>query len=198
MSITAEMVKDLRQRTGCGIMECKLALKETAGDIETAIETLRKRGLKTAAKKASRDTSDGQVGAYIHQGGKVGVLIEINCETDFVARTEEFQQLVRDVCMQIAATSPKYVRREDVPQEVVEKEKEICLAQMADSKKPENIMDKIIEGKLEKGFFAQVCLLDQTFIKDDKLTIGKLLVEKITKFGENININRFSRFQLGE
>ncbi len=198
MSITADMVKDLRQRTGCGIMECKQALKETDGNIEAAIEALRKRGLKTAAKKAARDTSEGQVGAYIHPGGKLGVLIELNCETDFVARTEEFQQLVRNICMQIAATNPKYVRREDVPQEVIEKEKEIYRAQLADSKKPENIIDKIIQGKLEKGFFAQVCLLDQTFVKDDKLTIGKLLVEKIAKFGENLNINRFSRFQLGE
>ncbi len=198
MSITADMVKGLRQKTGCGIMECKEALKETGGDVETAIEALRKRGLKTAAKKARRATSEGQVGTYIHPGGKIGVMVEINCETDFVARTEEFQQLVKDICMQIAATNPKYVRREDVSQEVIKKEEEIYRAQLAESGKPENIMNKIIQGKLNKGFFAQNCLLDQVFIKDDKITVGQLVVDKVAKFGENLNINRFCRFQLGE
>jgi elongation factor Ts len=198
MAISADMVKGLRQKTGCGIMECKQALQETGGDLETAVEALRKKGLKTAAKKAGRATSEGQVGAYIHPGGEIGVLIEINCETDFVARTEDFQQLVKDICMQIAASSPQYVRREDVPQEVIEKEKEIYQAQLAESGKPENIIDKIVQGKLEKGFFAQYCLLDQPFIRDDKLTVGQLVTEKIAKLGENLNISRFSRFQLGE
>jgi elongation factor Ts len=197
MSITADMVKELRQKTGCGIMECKQALQETGGDLEAAVEVLRKKGLKTAAKKAGRVTSEGQVGAYIHPGGKIGVLVEVNCETDFVARTEDFQQLVKDICMQIAAANPRYISRDDIPQEVIEKEKEIYRAQLAGSGKPENIIDKIIQGKLEKGFFAQCCLLDQPFVKDDKLTIGQLVTEKIAKLGENLNIRRFSRFQLG-
>jgi elongation factor Ts len=198
MSITADMVKELRQKTGCGIMECKQALKETGGDAEAAVEVLRKKGLKTALTKAGRTTSEGQVGTYIHPGGKIGVLVEINCETDFVARTEEFQQLVKDICMHIAATNPQYIRREDVPQEAIEREKEIYRAQLADSGKPANIIDKILPGKLEKSFFAQCCLLDQPFVKDDKITIGQLVTEKISKFGENLNIRRFSRFQLGE
>jgi elongation factor Ts len=198
MAITADMVKGLRQKTGCGIMECKQALQETGGDIEAAIDALRKKGLKTAAKKAGRTTFEGQIGAYIHPGGKIGVLLEINCETDFVARTEEFQQLIKDICMQIAAASPQYVRREDVPQEVIEKEKEIYRAQLAESGKPENIIDKIIQGKLEKGFFACCCLLDQPFVREDKRTIGQLVSEKIAKLGENLKISRFSRFQLGE
>ena len=191
MSITADMVKGLRQKTGCGIMECKGALQETGGDIETAIEVLRKKGLKTAAKKAGRATSEGQIGAYIHPGGKLGVLLEVNCETDFVARTEDFQQLVKDICMQIAATSPEYVHRDDIPQAVIDKEKEIYRAQLAESGKPENIIDKIVQGKLEKGFFARCCLLDQPFVREDKLTIGQLIAEKVAKLGENINISLF-------
>jgi elongation factor Ts len=198
MSITADMVKDLRQKTGCGIMECKQALKETGGNAEAAVEVLRKKGLKTALTKAGRATSEGQVGTYIHPGGKIGVLLELNCETDFVARTDEFQQLVKDICMHIAAANPRYISRDEVPPELIEKEKEIYRAQLADSGKPANIIDKILPGKLEKGFFAQYCLLDQPFVKDDKLAIGQLVTEMISKFGENLIIRRFSRFQLGE
>jgi len=198
MEITAEMVKDLRARTGCGIMECKEALREAQGNLEAAIEVLRKKGLRTAAKKAGRATSEGLIGSYIHPGGKIGVLVEVNCETDFVARTEEFQELVKDICMQIAAANPQYVSREDVPPEVVEKEKEIYLAQLEGSGKPPHVLDKIVTGKLEKGFFAQQCLLEQPYVKDNSMSVRDLLAQKIAKLGENIVIRRFTRYALGE
>ncbi len=198
MSISAQMVKELRLKTGCGIMECKGALKESNGNLEVAIEFLRKKGLKTASKKAGRATSEGQIASYIHPGGKIGVLLEVNCETDFVARTDKFQELLKDICMHIAATNPPYLSREDISDEVVEKEKEIYRAQLIEAGKPEQIIDKIVTGKLEKGFFASSCLLEQPFVKNDKITIGQLLAEKIATLGENMNIRRFTRFQLGE
>jgi len=198
MAISASMVKELRQKTGCGIMECKEALKEAEGNLSLAIEILRKKGLKMAAQKAGRATLEGQVGAYIHPGGKVGVLVELNCETDFVARTPEFQQLVKDLCLHIAAAAPLYISREDVPPEVIEKEKQIFRAQLADSGKPEHIITKIIQGKLEKTFFAEKCLLEQPFVKDQNITVQELINSKVAKLGENIVLRRFSRYQLGE
>ncbi len=197
MSVSAELVKELRTKTGCGIMECKQALKESNGNVEGAIEFLRKKGLASANKKSGRATSEGVVASYIHAGGKIGVLLEINCETDFVARTDDFQSLAKELCMQVAATNPSYVSPEDVPSEVIEKEKEIYQAQMADSGKPAEIMEKIITGKLEKGFFAQTCLLRQTFVKDNSLTVQDLISQKIGKLGENIKVSRFTRYQLG-
>ena len=197
MDITADMVKKLRQSTGGGFMECKKALEEANGDSDSAVELLRKRGLKTAALKADRAANEGQIAAYIHHGGRVGVLIEINCETDFVARTAEFQQLVKDIAMHIAAANPRYICREDVPADLVKKEEEIYRAQLADSGKPENVMEKIIQGKLEKGFYAQQCLLEQPYIKDDSIAVGALLQNAIGKLKENIVIRRFSRYQLG-
>ncbi|MCL6582248.1 MAG: translation elongation factor Ts [bacterium] len=198
MSISAQQVKELRTKTGIGFMDCKQALEETGGDMEKAIEYLRKKGLATAAKKAGRATKQGLVTSYIHGNGKIGVLLEINCETDFVARTRDFQELAKDIAMQIAASKPLYVSREDVPAECIEKEKEIVRAQIGDTKKPEEILMKIIEGKLEKGFYAKVCLLDQPFIKDDTKTVKSLITDKIAQLGENITISRFARYELGE
>ncbi|MBI5787303.1 MAG: translation elongation factor Ts [Candidatus Schekmanbacteria bacterium] len=197
MSVSADAVKELREKTGCGIMECKQALKETAGDMSQAIDYLRKRGLASAAKKSGRAASEGLVTSYIHGGGKIGVLLEINCETDFVARTDDFQELCKEICMQIAAADPSYVGKEDVPADVIAKEKEIYQAQFADSGKPAQIVDKIIEGKLEKGFFAQVCLLEQPYIKEASCTVKDLIVQKIAKLGENIVVKRFTRYKLG-
>jgi elongation factor Ts len=197
MEISMELIKDLRQRTGAGVVDCKTALNEGKGDIEKAIEYLRRKGLATAAKKAGRVASDGLVSSYIHAGGKIGVLVEINCETDFVAKTEDFQTFVKNIAMQIAAANPQYVQREEIPQEVLSKEREIYRAQALESKKPEKVIDKIVEGKLER-FFSEVCLLEQTFIKDGDVTIKEVLDALIGKIGENIQIRRFARFQLGE
>jgi elongation factor Ts len=197
MEISAEMVKDLRQRTGAGIIDCKAALHEAKGDVEGAIEYLRRKGLATAAKKAGRIATDGLVSSYIHAGGKMGVLVEVNCETDFVARTEDFQSFVKNIAMHVAAANPQYIRREDVPGEVIEKEKRIYRDQARDSGKPEKVIDKIVEGKLER-FFSEACLLEQTFIRDSDLTVREVLEATIAKVGENISIRRFARFQLGE
>jgi elongation factor Ts len=197
MEISTEMVKDLRQRTGAGIIDCKAALQEAKGDMEGAIEYLRRKGLATAAKKAGRIATDGLVSSYIHAGGKMGVLVEVNCETDFVARTEDFQSFVKNIAMHVAAANPQYIRREDVPAEVIEKEKRIYRDQARDSGKPEKVIDKIVEGKLER-FFSEACLLEQTFIRDSDLTIREVLEATIAKVGENISIRRFARFQLGE
>jgi elongation factor Ts len=197
MDISTEMVKDLRQRTGAGIVDCKAALNEAKGDMEGAIEYLRRKGLATAAKKAGRIATDGLVSSYIHAGGKMGVLVEVNCETDFVARTEDFQSFVKNIAMHVAAANPQYIRREDVPAEVIEKEKRIYRDQARDSGKPDKVIDKIVEGKLER-FFSEACLLEQTFIRDSDLTVREVLEATIAKVGENISIRRFARFQLGE
>jgi elongation factor Ts len=195
--VSATQVKDLREKTGAGMMDCKKALAEVAGDFEKAEELLRKKGLARAANKAGRVAAEGAVGSYIHMGGKIGVLVEVNCETDFVARTEAFQQLVKDVAMHIAAFNPAYVRREEVPAAVVAKELEIAMAQVRDGKKPEAILEKIAQGKLEK-YYEQVCLLDQPFAKDDKKKVHEVIHEAVAKIGENIQVRRFARFLLGE
>ncbi|NLY54251.1 MAG: translation elongation factor Ts [Firmicutes bacterium] len=195
--ITAALVKELRERTGAGMMDCKKALVEKNGDIEAAIEYLREKGLAAAAKKAGRIASEGLVDAYIHAGGKIGVLIEVNCETDFVAKTDEFRRLVRDLAMHIAAQNPTYVSEDEVPEEVVNKEKEILRAQALNEGKPEKIVDKMVEGRLQK-FFAEVCLLNQPFVRDPDITVGQLITNKIASIGENINVRRFQRFVLGE
>jgi len=197
MVITAEMVKKLRDATGAGMMECKKALVDAKGDMEQAITLLRKQGLATATKKAGRSTNEGMIGHYIHMGGRIGVLVEVNCESDFVARTEDFQNLAREIAMHIAAASPQYVRREDVPPDVLERERSIYRSQMEDQKKPPQVIDKIVEGKLN-SFFEQVCLLDQPSIRDPKITIGQTIQQAIAKMGENIAIPRFVRFKLGE
>ncbi len=197
MAATAAQVKELRDKTGAGMMDCKAALDETNGDIEKAIEVLRKKGLAQAAKRAGRVAKDGLIGHYIHLGGKVGVLAEVNCETDFVARTPDFQTLAREVAMHIAAASPVYVKREDIPTEVVEKEKEIYRAQFAGQNKPANVIDKIAEGKIE-SFYAQVCLMDQPSVRDPNVTIKQMVAAATAKTGENITISRFARFKLGE
>jgi len=195
--VTAAMVKELRERTGAGMMDCKKALAATGGDMEKAIDYLREKGLAAAAKKAGRIASEGIVDAYIHGGGRIGVLVEVNCETDFVAKTDEFRSFVRDIAMQIAASRPEYVRREDVPAEVVAREKEVLAAQAANEGKPEKIIQKMVEGRLEK-FYKEICLLEQPFIKDPDISVQQLLTEKIAKIGENISIRRFVRFELGE
>ena len=195
--ITAEMVKNLRERTGAGMMDCKKALGESGGDMEKAIEYLREKGLAAAAKKAGRIAAEGIVDAYIHGNGRIGVLVEINVETDFAARNEEFKAFVKDVAMQIAAARPEYVRKEDVPAEVVEKEKGILKAQALNEGKPEKVKEKMVEGRLEK-FYKEVCLLEQPWIKDPDKTIKQLLTEKIALIGENINIRRFVRYERGE
>jgi elongation factor Ts len=197
MSISAEMVRKLREETGAGMMDCKSALVEAKGDFETAREILRKKGLAAAAKKAGRATSEGIVGHYIHPGAKVGVIVEVNCETDFVAKTDEFQGLVKDIAMHIAAISPLYVTKEEVPPAVLEKEKEIYKAQAAAAGKPANVQDKIAEGKL-KDYYTQFCLLEQPFVKEPKLTVGQLVQEKIAVIKENIVVRRFARFRVGE
>ncbi len=196
MTITAEMVKALREKTGAGLMDCKRALSDSSGDLEKAIDILRQKGLATAAKKSSRVASEGLIGSYIHMD-KLGVLVEVNCETDFVARTDDFKGLVKDIAMHLAAANPAYVSRENVPLDVIEREKEIYRAQVAN--KPPQVVEKILEGKLEK-FYSDTCLLDQVFIKDPegKLKIKDLITEKIAKVGENIIVRRFARFQLGE
>jgi len=199
MASSAEMVKELRARTGAGMMDCKAALEAAKGDLQGAIEHLRKKGLADAAKKAHREARDGVVAAYIHSGSKIGVLVEVNCETDFVARTDDFQQLVKDVAMQVAAANPVYVSREQVPGDVVDKEREIYRQQVADQKKPPQVIDKIIEGKLEK-FYAEACLLEQPFIRDSsgKTRVKELVDQATAKLGERVLVKRFSRFQVGE
>ena len=192
-NITAAMVKELREKLGAGMMDCKKALTETQGDIDKAVDYLREKGLAAAAKKAGRIAADGLVDAYIHMGGRIGVLVEVNCETDFVAKTEEFQEFVRDIAMHIAAENPKYVSREDVPAEVIAKEKEILRAHALNEGKPEHIVDKIVEGRIDK-FYNENCLLEQSFIKDPDVTIQDLLTAKIAKIGENIAIRRFASF----
>jgi elongation factor Ts len=195
--ITAAMVKQLRDQTGAGMMECKAALTEANGNMEEAITLLRKRGLAQAAKRAGRATAQGVIGSYIHMGGRIGVLVEVNCESDFVARTEDFNNLVKEVAMHIAAADPKWVRREEVPAEAIEKEKAIYRAQMANSGKPANVLDKIVEGKLG-SFFSQFVLLDQPSIRDGSVTVAQVVAHASAKTGENIQINRFVRFRLGE
>ncbi len=195
--VSANMVKELREKTGAGMMDCKKALAEAGDDFAKAEEVLRKKGLAAAAKKSSRAATEGAVASYIHMGGKIGVLVEVNCETDFVARTDGFQSLVKDIAMQIAAAAPQYVRREEVPAELVQKELEIAKAQMRDQKKPEAILEKIAQGKLEK-FYEQVCLLDQPFVKEDKKKMSEVLTDAVAKIGENIQVRRFARFVLGE
>ena len=196
MAISVELVKELREKTGAGMMDCKKALSETGGDIERAIDYLRQKGLSEAAKRSSRTASEGLVASYIHPGGKIGVLVEVNCESDFVARTEDFQALVKDIAMQVAAANPTYLRREDVPEEVISREKTIYEAQAKEEGKPERIIERIVQGKLEK-FFQEVCLLEQPFVKDPDMTIGQLVSSKIAKLGENIVVRRFQRYQLG-
>ena len=197
MEITAAQVKKLRELTGAGMMECKAALTEAKGDIDEATTILRKRGLAQATKKAGRTTNEGVIGHYIHMGGKIGVLVEVNCESDFVARTDDFQGVVKEIAMHIAAASPLYVRREDVPPEVVDRERDIYRSQMEGQNKPQQVIDKIIEGKLN-SYYEQVCLLDQPSIRDPKVTIGQLVQQAIAKLGENIAVPRFVRFKLGE
>jgi elongation factor Ts len=197
MDITAAMVKQLRDATGAGMMECKAALTEAKGNVEEAITILRKRGLAQATKKAGRSTNEGLIGSYIHMGGKIGVLVEVNCESDFVARTEDFQGLAREIAMHIAAASPQYVRREDVPAEVLERERGIYRSQMEGQNKPPQVVEKIVEGKLN-SYFEQVCLMDQPSIRDPKVTIGQVVQQGIANLGENISIARFVRYKLGE
>jgi elongation factor Ts len=197
MEITAASVKDLREKTGAGMMDCKNALVEAKGDMEGAIVILRKKGLASAQKKASRIAAEGMIGHYIHAGGKLGVLVEVNCETDFAARSADFQTLVKDVAMHIAAQNPLYVRREEVPAEELSKEKEIYKDQARASGKPEHIIDKIAEGKLE-SYYQMTCLYDQAFVKDPNLTVEQLINNAVGKIGENIRVRRFTRFKTGE
>src|SRR5262245_9381487 len=197
MEITANLVKDLREKTGAGMMDCKNALTEANGDMEQAIVVLRKKGLATAQKKAARVAAEGMIGHYIHAGGKLGVLVEVNCETDFAAKSADFQQLVKDIAMHIAAQNPLYVRREEVPPEVLEKEREIYRDQARQSGKPANIIDKIAEGKLE-SYYQMSCLYDQQFVKDPAQTVEQLINSLIGKIGENIRVRRFTRFKTGE
>jgi elongation factor Ts len=197
MEITAQNVNELRQRTGIGMMDCKKALVEAKGDVEEAIIILRKKGFARAKDKMNRKTSEGQVGSYIHMNGKIGVLVEINCESDFVSRNQDFQELVKNVAMHIAATDPQYVSSGQIPEEILENEKEIIRGQFKDSKKPPEIVEKIVEGKLGK-FYSEVCLLNQPFIKDDKMSVEQLITTYVAKFGENIRVKRFARFALSE
>ena len=197
MEISAAQVKQLRDKTGAGMMECKAALTEANGNMDEAMTLLRKRGLAQAAKRAGRTTAQGAIGSYIHMGGKIGVLVEVNCESDFVARTDDFNNLVKDVAMHIAAASPRWVRREEVPAAEVEKEKNIYRAQMEKEGKPANVLEKIIEGKLG-SFYSQFVLLDQPYIRDDKMSVSQLVAQASAKTGENIQISRFVRFRVGE
>jgi elongation factor Ts len=199
MASTAQHVKELRDRTGAGVMDCKEALQANSGDLEAAVEYLRKKGIAGAAKRAHREAKEGVIGSYIHAGSKLGVLVEVDCETDFVARTDDFQTLVKDLAMQVAASNPTYVSREDIPATILEKEREIYREQMADQKKPATVIDKIVEGKLEK-FFAEQCLLEQTFIKDPsgKTRVRDLIDVVNAKTRERVVVKRFARFQVGE
>jgi len=197
MAATAAQVKELREKSGAGMMDCKAALDESGGDLDKAVDILRKKGLAQAAKRAGRVAKDGVIGHYIHMGGKVGVLVEVNCETDFVARTPEFQTLAKEIAMHIAAASPLVVRREDLQAELVEKEREIYRAQFASSGKPANVIDKIVEGKLD-SYFAQVCLMEQPSVRDQNITIKQMVAAATAKTGENVTVTRFVRFKLGE
>jgi elongation factor Ts len=197
MEISAELVKKLREKTGVGLMDCKEALKNASGDMEKAIEYLREKGLAKLQKRMGKVASEGVIASYIHTGGKVGTMVEVNCETDFVANTKEFQEFSKDIAMQITASNPLYVRREDIPEEMKEKEKNIYRKQAVESGKPEKILDKIAEGKMEK-FYQEVCLIEQPFIKNQDITVKELLEELVVKMGEKILVNRFVRFQLGE
>jgi len=197
VEITAEMVRRLREKTGVGMMDCKKALNESKGDEARALDLLRQRGLASARAKEARATKDGVIGTYVHAGGKIAVLVEVNCETDFVARTPEFQEFARNLSMQIAAANPLHVRREDVPAEVIERERKIYAAQAAESGKPEKVIEKIVDGKIEK-FYSDICLLEQAYVKDQNMTVGDLLTELRAKVGENVQVRRFVRYQLGE
>ena len=197
MEITIEMIKELRERTGAGVMEAKKALEEANGDMEKAVTILREKGVIKAAKKAGRVAKEGIIEAYIHTGDKLGVLVEINCETDFVARTDEFRKLAKDIALQIAGMNPQYVSKEDVPPEVIEKEKEIYRTQLRNEGKPEHVIEKIIEGKLEK-FYEEVCLLEQPFVRNPEIKVKDLITEAISKLGENIVVRRFARFVVWE
>ena len=197
MEVSASAVKELRERTGAGMMDCKKALAETGGDLQKAVDFLRQKGLAAAAKKADRAATDGAVGAYVHPGGKIGVLVEINCETDFVARTAEFQALLKDIAMQVAAANPRVVRREEVSADELEKEKAIYRQQALDTGKPEKVVEKIVEGKIER-FYSEVCLMEQSFIKDPDKNISGVINDAIARLGENIQIRRFARYHLGE
>lgn len=197
MDVSASAVKELRERTGAGMMDCKKALAESGGDLQKAVDYLRQKGLAAAAKKADRLAADGAVGAYVHPGGKIGVLVEINCETDFVARTAEFQALVKDIAMQVAAANPRVVRREEVSPDELEKEKAIYRQQALETGKPEKVVERIVEGKIER-FFSEICLLEQSFIKDPDKNITNVINDAIARLGENIQIRRFARYHLGE
>ena len=196
-TISAAMVKELREKTGAPMMDCRNALTEANGNMEEAVVVLRKRGMASAAKKASRTASEGAVGTYIHAGGKIGVLIEVNCESDFVARTADFQELLKDIAMHIAATDPRYIRKEDVTAEDLEREKDIYRAQAAQTGKPAPVIEKIVDGKMSK-FYEEVCLLEQPFIKEQTATIAQLIAQKVGKLGENIMVRRFARFKVGD
>lgn len=195
--VTSGMVRELRERTGAGMMDCKKALSEVGGDVDKATVFLREKGLAAAAKRAGRSAGDGVVGSYIHGNGKIGVLVEVNCETDFVARTDDFQGLVKEIAMQVAAANPRYVSREEVPADIVDQECSIFKNQAAESGKPEKVIEKIVAGKLEK-FYSEICLLEQVYIKDSDKKIGDLVTDAISKFGENLVVRRFARFQLGD
>ena len=195
--VNAQQVKDLREKTGAGFMDCKIALRESGGDLERALRYLRERGLASAEKKAGRATAEGLIGSYIHAGGKIGVLIEVNCETDFVARTDDFQRLVRDLAMQVAAASPLYVGKKDIPDTELAREREIYEAQAAESGKPPQVIGKMVEGKLEK-YAAEVCLLEQDYIKESGKAVRQVVADAISKLGENITVRRFVRFRVGE
>ena len=195
--ISAQMVKELRERSGAGIMECKRALSESGGDIDEAEVILRKRGIDVAQKKASRAANEGSVGAYIHAGSKLGVLVEVNCETDFVARTDDFQKLVHDIAMHVAAADPRFINKDEVTEEAVEREKEIQRERALAEGKPEKIVDKIVEGRMGK-FYEEVCLLEQPFVKDNSTTVGEMIAAQIAKMGENITVSRMARFKVGE
>jgi elongation factor Ts len=197
MEITASMVKELREKTGAGMMDCKKALAEAGGDVDKAVDVLRKSGIAAAEKRSGRAAAEGAVGSYIHAGGKIGVLVEVNCETDFVARTDDFQDLVKDIAMHIAAADPRYVERSEVTEEMLEHEREIFRVQAIASGKPEQFVDRIVTGKMEK-FFSETVLLEQPFVKDTDKTVAEMVTEAVAKMGENIKVRRFSRFRLGE
>lgn len=197
MEISAKLVKDLREKTGLGMMDCKKALQETMGDLEQAVDYLRKKGALKAAKREGRATSEGRIGSYIHSNGKIGVLVELKCESDFVAKTEQFATLNKDLCMQVAASAPRWVSPEDVPEDIIAKEKDIYMTQAKEAGKPDKMLEKIAEGKLKK-FYSEECLLDQSFVKEPDKTVGNLIKEYIAQLGENISVGRFIRFQLGE
>jgi len=197
LATSSEQIKQLREQTGAGVLDCKRALDETNGSFEKAVEILRNKGLAAAAKKADRDASEGLIGNYVHMGSKVAAIVEVNCESDFVARTEQFQTLTRDLAMQIVATSPLYVRREEVPAEIADKQRAVYREELVDSDKPADIIEKIVEGKLDK-YFKEICLLEQPFIKDGGVSVGDLVTDSIAKLGENIVVRRFARLEVGE